>query len=424
VTKETYVGEWATLETACVWLAEQTGQAWPLQRLLDIQPDMAVWYDPAPHESAELRQAVFGEHAVGYMAPLIWNDDIQRLKFVHETGTLTITRRPDGCLLRIDPPLVFPASELRICSKNLQRIADVELEKEPPDPSKLYGLASLKTICYPQSIKAAFEWHTLKDDGLWLNEELGRSLWGQPEYASVVWHPHQDHHKPALPLRFTVFDLAAFFLDGGGVLLSTRFDFQEAGVLDEAALASLGPNARVEVQLLRETYLLKAQARERFGLGKEGATAQQCAEAAAWLLAKKGADRDDGVKESAKWLLSGTPDELASPSEPAPAKTDELDVLQLATPEQLIDAFGHFTGMKKAWFNKLADTPALKRARRKPGKSGRGGYPALFDTYAVMCWLIDGQRRKGHKLTAEKAWELLERHFPNVHARNSAADPN
>ena len=106
---------------------------------------------------------------------------------------------------------------------------------------------------------------------------------------------------------------------------------------------------------------------------------------------------------------------------PEPAATD---FAMLATREQLIAAFGTFTGMNADWFRNLKDTPALLAARRITGQGGRGHLAEpYFCPFAVMQWLVDGKRKKGRPLSGRKGWELLERHFPMVYASRSIGDP-
>ena len=105
----------------------------------------------------------------------------------------------------------------------------------------------------------------------------------------------------------------------------------------------------------------------------------------------------------------------------APAK---IDFKQLATRDQLIDAFGRFVGMDARWFDKVGDTPALARARKVQGQGGKGQIAEpFFCPFEVMLWLIDPKRRKGRKLGEAKGWELLEKNFPNVYNAHSTADP-
>jgi hypothetical protein len=104
--------------------------------------------------------------------------------------------------------------------------------------------------------------------------------------------------------------------------------------------------------------------------------------------------------------------------------TSSPDLALLATRQQLIDAFGAFTGMDQGWFKNLKDSPALLDARKIKGSGGRGHLEEpLFCPVDVMRWLVSDTRKKGIKLGEGKAWELLEKHFPKAYSAHSAADP-
>lgn len=117
------------------------------------------------------------------------------------------------------------------------------------------------------------------------------------------------------------------------------------------------------------------------------------------------------------------------PDEPLPVKKrttagDMPDYGVLASREQLIAAFGNFTGMNMEWFKNLKDTPALLAARKVQGQGGRSHIAQpFFCPFEVMQWLVDARRRKGRPLSAEKGWTLLERNFPRVYAAHSVGDP-
>ena len=105
------------------------------------------------------------------------------------------------------------------------------------------------------------------------------------------------------------------------------------------------------------------------------------------------------------------------------AEADRSDLAMLATPDELIEAFGRFTGMSKAWFSNITDKPGLEQARRIKGVKGKGGHKPLFCPLAVMQWLTDEKRKVGRSISEEKGWKLLESYFPRVHAAHAAADP-
>jgi len=109
---------------------------------------------------------------------------------------------------------------------------------------------------------------------------------------------------------------------------------------------------------------------------------------------------------------------------PAPVVDTKPDVTLMATRQQLIDAFGSFTGMNASWFSNIKDTPALLAARKVTGQGGKGHIAQpLFCPFEVLQWLIDPARRKGRPLGQAKGWELFEGHFPRAYAAFSVGDP-
>jgi hypothetical protein len=111
---------------------------------------------------------------------------------------------------------------------------------------------------------------------------------------------------------------------------------------------------------------------------------------------------------------------VGSASDLQKSKADEA----LVTKYQLIKAFNSSTGMDETWFAHLKDVPGLKAARKEVGQGGRNRIvEPRFSPFEVMQWLISPKRKKGRKLSDEKAWELLEKYFPDAYARFGIADP-
>lgn len=115
------------------------------------------------------------------------------------------------------------------------------------------------------------------------------------------------------------------------------------------------------------------------------------------------------------------PEQSAATPEPT-----EPDWAMLATPEQLITAFGTFTGMNKEWFSNLSDKPALMNARFRPGQGGRKRIAPLFYVYPVLEWLIDERRKVGTPMKKATGWRMLKLHFQEVHEayEMNAPDPD
>jgi hypothetical protein len=100
-----------------------------------------------------------------------------------------------------------------------------------------------------------------------------------------------------------------------------------------------------------------------------------------------------------------------------------VDFSMVASRQQLIAAFGVFTGMDHSWFKNLNDSPKLKAARKFAGQGGRKHIAEpMFCPYEVMRWLVDPSRKKGKKLTDDKGWQLLESNFQKVYNQYSIGD--
>lgn len=98
-----------------------------------------------------------------------------------------------------------------------------------------------------------------------------------------------------------------------------------------------------------------------------------------------------------------------------------LDLRLLATPEQLVEAFGS-RGLKLAWFKDLASRAWLKKARKVIGRGQRGHRTKpLFCPFEVMIGLAN-QSRKSH-LSIDAGWRILEKRFPLVYDAKAIADP-
>ena len=112
-----------------------------------------------------------------------------------------------------------------------------------------------------------------------------------------------------------------------------------------------------------------------------------------------------------------------APQPQAAAPEQQLDYSMLATPDQLIAAFGAMSGMNKGWFRSLKDRRGLHEAVRVPGVRGRNGQPPLLDVFAVLQYLID-PGRTGKKMLPGTGWRLLKSHFPQVYAMYAGFDPD
>ena len=193
---------------------------------------------------------------------------------------------------------------------------------------KKYSCASLRAMCGRQSVKEVLPWHDLKDDGLWLAERERFIAFNEREV--MEWHPRRNSKVPALPVPFSAYELAAFFLAGGGTFLHDVFD--DGDLLDEAALAALGSNADDEREVLREAHRLYLEANSRFGRD------------------------DEGLRKGAEWLLNDAP--VASVRETAPRRRERL----LEWFEVEVEAAGEHGALKRVTTRDRLKRPTADRA--------------------------------------------------------------
>jgi hypothetical protein len=118
-----YLPAWATADEAADWLRTETGEAWPLTRLLEVCREVGIWLEPSADTSAEQMDQVFMGRAEGFMARLTFEGDIQRLAAVRSGGALSMTRRPDGELVSFSPPAPFRADDVRFSAESVRAIA-------------------------------------------------------------------------------------------------------------------------------------------------------------------------------------------------------------------------------------------------------------------------------------------------------------
>lgn len=142
-----------------------------------------------------------------------------------------------------------------------------------------------------------------------------------------------------------------------------------------------------------------------------------------WLLGadahKKWRDLLSGAIERHELALldfaSKLPIDTAPATDTATPAPDELDYSLLATPAELIDAYGKW-GLKIEWFDDLNSHKWLSDARRRKGQGQRGQVvEPLFCPYAVMTGLVK-KVRKEKRVRPDTAWRTLEHKFPRVHA--------
>ena len=115
-----YLPEWATAQEAAEWLQAETGERWPLPRLIESGLMPHVWLTPDKANPAVLSAVFDGRHE-GFLAPLVFAGDTGRL-CVDRTGAVSMTRSPTGELVRFTPPVPFTTDDLRFNAKDVRQL--------------------------------------------------------------------------------------------------------------------------------------------------------------------------------------------------------------------------------------------------------------------------------------------------------------
>lgn len=113
-----YLPKHATTAQACEWLQAQTGESWTLARLLETGLMPWFWLDYKPGYPA-----IFGNRVEGYLAPMVFTGDTQRLEADGADAVVTMTRTHDGQLIKIEPGIRVPNSELRFKRDDVQALS-------------------------------------------------------------------------------------------------------------------------------------------------------------------------------------------------------------------------------------------------------------------------------------------------------------
>ena len=115
-----YLPKDATIEQTCNWLQAKTGQTWILPRLLECHLTPYFWcnYDPR-------WPTVSGGRIEGYQSHMMFHGDICRLESDGGDALVNMFAAHDGSLIKSDPALRVPLSELRFKRDSVERVAEI-----------------------------------------------------------------------------------------------------------------------------------------------------------------------------------------------------------------------------------------------------------------------------------------------------------
>jgi hypothetical protein len=111
-------------------------------------------------------------------------------------------------------------------------------------------------------------------------------------------------------------------------------------------------------------------------------------------------------------------------AKPQMAIEQEFNADLLATPHELIRAFGLYTGIDKKWFRDISSkSKSFQASRKRKGTHGRNAVQPLFCPYEFMKASLE-HRGKGRRVMSETtAWKALRHHFEDVFAQHIGEAP-
>lgn len=115
-----YLPKDATIEQACNWLQAKTGQTWILPRLLECHLTPHFWLDYKPGYPA-----VYGDRIEGYQTRMMFQGDLCRLESDGAEALVNMFAAHDGSLIKTEPGLRVPLSELRFKRESVERVAEI-----------------------------------------------------------------------------------------------------------------------------------------------------------------------------------------------------------------------------------------------------------------------------------------------------------
>ena len=124
-----YLPKHATVAEACDWLNAETGQSWTLARMLENELMPWFWLDYKPDFPA-----VFGDRTEGYLAPMVFAGDTQRLEADATDALVNLTHSHDGAVIKVEPGIKVQTNQLKFKRGDLEALSKalVPVEVESP----------------------------------------------------------------------------------------------------------------------------------------------------------------------------------------------------------------------------------------------------------------------------------------------------
>lgn len=240
-----YLPKDATIEEACNWLQAKTGQTWVLARLLECHLTPHFWLDYKPGYPA-----IYGNKIEGYQTRMMFQGDLCRLESDRGDALVNIFTAHDGTLVKVQPALRVPLSELKFKRESVERVAEIINKAAQPQaatPAPVADSASNAPVTPPPvatgDVAHAFDglrrWNekawkdTLGSPPKWL--EACIALRGQRGIREHRWNPvligaalvHSGHAKANnIRARFQTKPQLSAWLEAWKTYEADNFDTQ------------------------------------------------------------------------------------------------------------------------------------------------------------------------------------------------------
>lgn len=119
---ENYLPKQSSIDEACKWLELATKDNWSLKKILEHGVMPWFWLD----YKHGLPDVIFGGKIEGYLAPVVFASDVQRIAADGYEALINMSRTHAGEIIKFTPALRFSVDELRFLRDDLKHLATAQ----------------------------------------------------------------------------------------------------------------------------------------------------------------------------------------------------------------------------------------------------------------------------------------------------------
>ena len=117
-----YLSKHSSISEACTWLEIETKMDWSLKKLLEHGVMPWFWLD----FKHGLPNMIFEGRIEGYLAPVVFASDVDRIAADGSEALVNMTRTYSGEMFKIDPPIRFSVDELRFLRDDIKDLVTLQ----------------------------------------------------------------------------------------------------------------------------------------------------------------------------------------------------------------------------------------------------------------------------------------------------------